>query len=599
MLAPDNRRLYVDALAPPIGYRLDEGIATSYSLDLTSLLTVPVHLALAQAEPSADIERNAIALLQALRRISSKITVFVDAGRINAPAERHVLFGLLEPMIVEARAPNGGAFHPKIWVLRFEATAEDQPPVLRLLVMSRNLTADRSWDLSLLLEGRIRNRVSRKNRPLAQLVSRLPDLGRDASGPVRERTARLAYEIERTEWELPEGFDDVQFHLLGFDRKPLRLEASDRLLVISPFVTKPALERLAQTTGEPVALISRAEELDGLAPNVSADFLETFILDDAASTEGGEETPPPSLTGLHAKAYIAKRGRDTHIYVGSANATSAALLDGRNVEILAELSGRRSRVKGIDDFISKDGMGSLLVPYRRSELRQPDPMEAEAQSALDAARDALATVEMDLRFEASDLGWVGTLRPSQAVELPGIAQIVTRLVSLAGDASTTIEGSLWGGALSLPPCQAAHITGLVAFDLHASAAPLTHSLVRNLPVYGAPEDRDAQILRLVVNNEDRFLTLLRGLLADQDDVVLRGASPLNDGTRNASSSSFQEATAGLLEEIVRAHAHRPERLAEIEALILDLSRADDAAQVIPPAFMQIWETFRRALGDKR
>lgn len=44
MLNPDQRRLYTDALRPPLGYRFTEAIATTYSLELQTLLTVPLHL---------------------------------------------------------------------------------------------------------------------------------------------------------------------------------------------------------------------------------------------------------------------------------------------------------------------------------------------------------------------------------------------------------------------------------------------------------------------------------------------------------------------------------------------------------------------------
>lgn len=605
MLAPDHRKLYVDALTPPLGYRFDEAIATTYSLDLTSLLTVPVHFALAQVDPLAGIENNALVLLQALRRVARNVTVFVDAGRIRVPDERHVLYGLLESMIVEVRAPHGGAFHPKIWVLRFRSDSDEEaPPLLRVIVLSRNLTSDRSWDISLMLDGKTTERVRVANRPLAELVARLPDLGTEVSPEVRERTARFANEIERAEWELPEGFESLRFHALGLSerRRAFRLEDSNRLVVISPFVSKPALEYLAETTREPIALITRAEALDALPDEVDELFANTHVLEEAASTEDGEEVPRTSLTGLHAKVYVAERGWDTHVYVGSANATSAALLEGKNVEVLAELVGKRSKVKGVETLLSeKDGMGALLVPYKRAEVPPAEPAEVEARNALTKARAALATVEMELHFDPSDREWVGTLRPKQPVDLEGIESVTVRLVSLPADLVVNLEGPRWEGEITLPPCGTASITGLVAFDLNAAASPLADSLVRNVSVHGAPNDRDAQILRMIVNNEDRFLALLRGLLADDEDVLIGGVQTRSGRETNSTSSatSFEQFGAGLLEELVRVHAHRPDRIKEVEAVVRDLFRTEGADGVVPPAFMQLWETFRAASGSDR
>lgn len=61
-----------------------------------------------------------------------------------------------------------------------------------------------------------------------------------------------------------------------------------------------------------------------------------------AVTEDGEEEDAAALQGLHAKAFIAERGWDTAITVGSGNATRPALLTGSNVEIFTTLTGKRS-----------------------------------------------------------------------------------------------------------------------------------------------------------------------------------------------------------------------------------------------------------------
>ena len=80
------------------------------------------------------------------------------------------------------------------------------------------------------------------------------------------------------------------------------------------------------------------------------------------------------LRGLHAKVYISQNGWDTTITMGSANATKAALVDGVNVELLVGLTGKTSKVGGIDKIFSQDGFGKLLEPYQPG---QP-PAEDEA-----------------------------------------------------------------------------------------------------------------------------------------------------------------------------------------------------------------------------
>src|SRR5690606_41102642 len=93
--------------------------------------------------------------------------------------------------------------------------------------------------------------------------------------------------------------------------------------------------------------------------------------------------------GLHAKAYVLENGWDTHVFVGSANATNAALLAGRNVELLAELIGKRSRVGGVDDLLGPDGLGPVLMDYTPPpEPAAPEPGVEAAERAPEAARGA-------------------------------------------------------------------------------------------------------------------------------------------------------------------------------------------------------------------
>lgn len=138
MLDPDRRALYTDALRPPPGYRFERAVATTYSLDLQTLLTIPLHLALFSADGTLEeLVEDGVALLEALRRTTDRVTVFAQSARLLAPRQPQVLFGLLEPTVIEV-APRSatGVFHPKLWAIRFRNRATDAER-LRLLVLSR------------------------------------------------------------------------------------------------------------------------------------------------------------------------------------------------------------------------------------------------------------------------------------------------------------------------------------------------------------------------------------------------------------------------------------------------------------------------------
>lgn len=59
MLEPQERRLLLDSLRPPLGYELDRAVGTTFTLDLVTLLTAPLAFTLFELEqrdgrPSAE-----------------------------------------------------------------------------------------------------------------------------------------------------------------------------------------------------------------------------------------------------------------------------------------------------------------------------------------------------------------------------------------------------------------------------------------------------------------------------------------------------------------------------------------------------------------
>ena len=229
------------------------------------------------------------------------------------------------------------------------------------------------------------------NRELADLIRRLPDLAeRPVSGAMRDQAYALADEVRRTDWELPLNFESLQFHVLGLRRRKWLPAYSKRLAVTSPFCSAGVLQQLAGTTDEPVLLISRIEELAKLPREAVAAFGRVMRLSEAAETEDGEDASatPSSLRGLHAKVYIAEDGRHTRIAIGSANATRSAL-DGSNVELLAELTGKRSRIGGIDSILEQGGFADLLEDYRVGDAPTNNAELEQACALLDRAADDL------------------------------------------------------------------------------------------------------------------------------------------------------------------------------------------------------------------
>ena len=86
MIDAEKRSLLTDALTPPPGYRFDTGIATTYSLDLVTLLALPLHLSWLACGEENSRQIDPIRLIEALRRTADRLTVFANVAGCWYPA---------------------------------------------------------------------------------------------------------------------------------------------------------------------------------------------------------------------------------------------------------------------------------------------------------------------------------------------------------------------------------------------------------------------------------------------------------------------------------------------------------------------------------
>ena len=599
MLNPNSRSLYTSALTPPPGMIFDEAIATTFSMDPALLLEAPVYLALMAADGQTD--PDPLAVLEAIRRYAKRITVYVQRGRIQVPriAKPTPLFGFLEEMVVEVTATGGGVFHPKVWAIRF-VSADQSSSMYRLVALTRNMTTDQSWDLSLQLEGTMTGRKSNANKPLAHFFKTLPDL---AAGPTEsgrvEQALRFADELHRVQWELPDGFDELTLSLpgmKGFDWEP---PAANRMVVISPFCSDQALRTLTKSTRVVDALISRPESLSALKKETLDLFAQCLHLDDAAETEDGEEddiTGQPLATGLHAKVYLFEKGWDCEIVMGSANATDAALTARNNIEILVSLKGKRSKVGGIDELLGADGLGEYLVDFDRTREVEIDALRQAAEKSVETARSRISAAALSIECSpGSRDGLWALVLTGEIPPLEGIVRAAAWPITVTQDFAVDIVNSAAPGGIRLGEFSASSLTGLLAFALKTDHPDVTARFVLNLPVTGIPADRNAAILQTVISNQEGFLRYLLLLLGDEK------VSGLDPGSGSGFARWLARLADGedipLLEELTRTYSRHPERLAEISGLVHDLSRGGQKT-IIPEDFLNLWTVFESAIGRR-
>ena len=119
MLEPRERMLLTTALRAPDGHDLDLAVGTTYSLDLLTLLTVPLSFAWFDCRGDEDGDAaESVEVIGGLQKYAKRVTIFCEAGRIMWPQKHYPQLAFLEESVVACVAPEGGAFHPKVWALR-------------------------------------------------------------------------------------------------------------------------------------------------------------------------------------------------------------------------------------------------------------------------------------------------------------------------------------------------------------------------------------------------------------------------------------------------------------------------------------------------
>jgi len=616
MLGTRERTLLLGSLRPPPGYRLERAIGTSYTLDLLALLTAPLAFTFFDVhDERGDPVNDPVALLEALRRHAQRVTLFCQAGAIGVPKPGQALLAYLEGSVVEVRPPHDeGVFHPKVWLLKFRH--DDDPPIYRVLCLSRNLTFDRAWDTCLCLEGPLTGRARGfgRNAPLGEFVAALPRIATRRLGDgLREELERIAHEVRRVDFRPPEPFDDLRIHPLGLDRKNAwPFPESTRSLAISPYLVESIVDRLVRDHGLEV-LVSRAEALE----EVHAEALpaKSYVLSAAARLDAREgndddDEPPlaandpaeapttdePELTGLHAKLFLFETGSTARLFTGSANATVAAFQ--LNVELVVELVGPSKRC-GIASLLGdandpkQDALRSLLQEYSAPEMPEEIDEERRAlERRLDRTVHALGAARLTATVRAVDADQLYEIILTGAFpDADADAELRVWPVTIAADGALPVAAAPDQVIATFEGLSFEALTAFFAFEVTLRSGTLRASrrFTMSVDLVGAPEDRADRLLRTFLKDRRQVLRLLLLILMDEgaDVSAFIEAARSDDKALPRTFGGWDEPT--LLEALLQSLSRHPHRVEQAERLIADLGRSTEGRQLLPKRLEEIWE----------
>jgi len=606
MLNPNSDRLdYGQILAPPAGYDLDLAVGTTYSLDLDALVGASLALGLSE-ETDSELMNNPVCLLEALRSTGDKVALFCEGGQIHLPNRVTALYILLEKMVfsVKTAKRRGSAkfptFHPKFWLIRYKNNNGDLK--YRIIVLSRNLTFDRSWDITYYLEGHVTKEPSDKNEPvcdfLRYLLSQLPG---DENGRVKAKGIRaLIKELPNVVFETEEkAFYDYEFIPNGvrnsaggfysFDKTDLFQDTFHEILIISPFLSGDIIRNFNERNNGSLIkdarymLITREMSLSRLKPRDVSNFVIYTMRDQVIDGETAisEEAQEIRKQDIHAKIYMVRKYASTDLYLGSLNASQSGVHT--SIEFMIRLQSKNR-------YLNMDKMKADLFGSEKDGSDNPF-QEVTLQNAIIDEEDEKEKVLDSVIKEINRSNPSAIVRPEDdehyAVSVhfdncdtKGFRVMVRPLLSKKTE---DFNHDIVFGGLT--------VTQLSEFYV-VSVSDGEHNVERVLiiPTEGMPEDREKQVISSVVSNRDCFYRYIAFLLGD-DAILTVLETNAAEGNSHGSMARQSYHIPALYEKMLQTAAVNPERFKGIEYLMRTIS--EDG--IIPEDFKKLYETFKKAV----
>ena len=599
MFKPKEERLnYGQILMPPVGFTLVRAVGTTYSLDLETLMSVCIALGI-QESTDSSLTNNPFAILKSLQGLSDKLLVFCEAGQIAfMKPEKSPLMLLLDKVIVpvklrEMKGKGYPSFHPKTWTLQYEDADGNQ--LFRFVVLSRNLTVDRSWDVAISLDGRMTGKVHKSSSPIVDFMEFLKYNALDGVSKKTEKRRILNGLIQ----ELPFvqfSLDDkrfLDFEIIpigigrdGIDNDPLMWDSFHDFLVLSPFVSSGVLRSFDQRRflkGSRRHLITRTSELYKIAGKL--DTFKVFTMKDTV-VDGEElvsdaESSKVQQQDIHAKMYLMTKGSSSSLYLGSMNASENCIH--RNVEMLLKLSAYRYYLNM--DSIEADlfGPDPKWNPFEEVDLttietetpdkEEKDELERVIKGICHLSAKAVAVAAGDkynvtVSFSCPRTGIpVAEIAPARTIRTQQLAEQVT------------FEG-----------LSALELTELYRITVKGETDSITRMIL--IPTQ-LPSDRDDMVVRSILKDKRAFVDYLAFILGD-DYVLSAMETESSLTTKDSGRFSAENDLPAIYEKMLKTAYTDPERLKEIRLVMDRISDSD----IIPDEFVKMYETFAKTLRLK-
>ena len=613
MFEPKTDRLvYGDLLSPPHGYTLDAAICTTYSLELETLIASLVALGLNEATDT-ELLRSPINTLHAIERVSRRVVVFCESGQTSIPPVSSSLHLLLEKMIVPVALPDRSgkldfpSFHAKTWIIRY--VSKEDKPLYRFIVLSRNLTFDRSWDLVTTLEGREEAGGKRKVKPLIDFISFLSDTinPKDPDSKLkREVVDNMASTLENVRFmasEMGRPFRDFDILPLGIGESSYNMFEDELfndkpghgihdIVVMTPFLSKGIIRRLDSDSkylskSSRRVLITRRPELDklkGILKNTDVFVMKDAIVDGENELPEEGSSSVSSKQDIHAKAYLSVKDTDVRFLTGSMNASENGL--GRNVEMMVRLYTTPSSLN--KDLFIKDLMGPDINdkanPFTKIDFESISETEnTENSNSAEIALKRLCRLELYGKVTPVDDFYDVTLFCKSGKVPEGITISPLRAQGLSRKLERTIV---------FPRLRLLELTEFYTVSIGEGTDKIERLIF--IPTRGIPQDREKGIITDIISDKRKFAEYVAFVLGDTSEQIMTEMMESRDEDSRSSSGKTNSPLTALYERMLRVACDDPERLKGIGRLV----KLIDDDEIVTTEFKKMFKTFMSALKFK-
>lgn len=547
----ENRLDFFEIMQPERGYIVDKIIVTTYSLDMDTLIGLLILL----GANSEDIKgKNKVELLYILSNMKDKVLLFCQAGKIMKPSrlEQKSFYAFLENIINPIKLKNKKSFHPKTYLIRYKELGKDNYKY-KFIVMSKNLTFSRNWELSISLDGNVATEEQEKSIAICQFYKYLFSNYLDTAK--LQEFEGIIKELKKVNFKKDLGiFDDIKFLPMGIGEEYTSLilrKKYKRSFIISPFLSDNIVRTIYANGNDEAEriLISREDSFDKLV-NIKHEIknLKTYKLKDKIINVENED--------IHAKLYLFElEDNTTEMFIGSANESSNAFLENANVEFMVKLTTKKKLFDIFKNNLLYDDNGEKY--FDLVKIKEKEDENSETEDYIEEVINAINYLNIASEIK-SDAENVYTICLTISEDLSYLQEYDIKIYPITKqDKEKQFSNEIEFNGLKLE-----EITQFFCININGKK-----EYIIKIPVdTNILIDREKQLCKGIVETEKDFLEYISYLLGDTSTIyMIRSFFEKNSNQNKEKYKSIYQ--NGLYERTLKTLSKEPDKIKELREFI--------------------------------